>query len=248
MHFSIDNDHYIRFISDLHLTSEKKKLSVFFNFLDNLCEDCQGLFILGDLFDVWLGKDAHQSEYQTLQEKLKKVTCPIFFIPGNRDFLIESDWLANADIVLLNDPTVIYVNQIPILLTHGDQLCTFDRTYMFYRRIVNMKWLQNCFRYLPLSFKKKIFKSIRNNKPQHQSLKRFCINTNHVNRMLKVNEANIMIHGHIHKLGTHIYGKIKRFVLDEWMPACSTKFSYADLYCVRKDQDQHLLTMTHFCQ
>ena len=98
MHLSLNENEFVRFISDLHLTPDEARLETFYDFLDTLPKSCRGLFILGDFFDHWLGQDIHDTEYNKLATKLSSVGCPVMFLPGNRDFLVEDLWLKKANV------------------------------------------------------------------------------------------------------------------------------------------------------
>ena len=231
MDFLLKKNEFIRLISDLHLTSDPNRLNTFYAFIDQLPLNCKALFILGDFFDHWLGADIHTNDYHELQSKLNNVKCPIFFLPGNRDFLVEDSWLTNANLKTITDPTIIHVNHKKILLTHGDQLCTFDKGYQFYRTITRNKFSQFIFKCLPKPLRRYIFKHIRNQKKICGHVKKYAINAHSVDALCKSYQVNIMIHGHIHKPGIHITETIKRIVLDEWMSDNSQKHdtSYLDI-------------------
>lgn len=231
MHLSLNENEFVRFISDLHLTPEKRRLETFYHFLTSLPKSCRCLIILGDFFDYWLGSDMHQNDYNQLMTHLKNVPCPIFFLPGNRDFLIEDDWLKQANLNKLEDPIKIIINNQNILLTHGDQFCTHDHFYQFYRRISRKNIVKNIFLKLPKRVRKFILKGIRISKNKKALARKYAINHNSVKRISQIFDTNMIIHGHIHRPGIHINDEIKRVVLDEWMPEEDQKpsISYLDI-------------------
>lgn len=239
MNLSLNKHEFIRFISDLHLTPAEKRLDTFYLFLNSLPKTCKGLFILGDFFDYWIGLDIHQSEYQNLQDKLKSFHCPIFFLPGNRDFLIEDTWLKDTNLIKLSDPAKICINDKDIMLTHGDQLCLNDKNYQIFRRITRNHFTRSLFLNLPKAIRKFIFKQIRNNKQKDVFLNKYAIDEPSVEKLCNLHQVNVIIHGHIHMPGIHVNGQIKRIVLDEWMAGNNKEHnvSYLDI------NEQHIFCL-----
>lgn len=231
MHLSLNEHEFIRFISDLHLTPDEARLETFYDFLNTLPESCRGLFILGDFFDHWLGYDIHQASYEKLAHKLSKVNCPIIFLPGNRDFLIEDTWLEKANIQRIPDPFSITINSKKIVLTHGDQLCSKDYFYQFFRQITRQRLIRKLFLCLPKNFRKAIFRGIRRTKHESSNVKKFAIDHQMAMQLTHTFDANILIHGHIHRPGIHVNETFNRIVLDEWMAENCQKqtISYLDI-------------------
>ncbi|WP_235602894.1 UDP-2,3-diacylglucosamine diphosphatase [Piscirickettsia litoralis] len=138
------------FISDLHLSPEQPKLiELFLDYLTDTARHSQALYILGDFFEFWIGDDDPEPLYQKIQKALQQLSThqhtKIYFMPGNRDFLLGQTWCQAAGITLLTDPTVITINNQNILLSHGDLYCTDDTSYQRYRHWVRKPWLQRCF-------------------------------------------------------------------------------------------------------
>ena len=126
-----------RFISDIHLSENNSHLTnAFKRFLNESKESCSHLFILGDLFEAWIGDDDNNAYHQEIKELLFEFTIngpETFFIHGNRDFLIGQDFAKEVGISLLPDPYTVDINGLKVILSHGDFLCTDDLDYINFR-------------------------------------------------------------------------------------------------------------------
>jgi len=146
------------FISDLHLDSSKPHLTqLFYAFIDKRLEDAEQLYILGDFFEVWVGDDNHTEYNQEIINALKTLSAKInvYIMPGNRDFLIGSEFINASGTTLLEDPTVIDLYGQPTLLLHGDSLCTQDKSHQRFRKLSRNPKLNRWFLKLPLAIRKK---------------------------------------------------------------------------------------------
>ena len=124
------------FISDLHLDASRHHIArAFFEYLQQPARDADALYILGDLFELWVGDDDDDPFVVEVQKKLKQLSrhTPVYFIHGNRDFLIGQDFARHAGLTLLADPTIINAGGDSILLSHGDIFCTNDAAYQAFR-------------------------------------------------------------------------------------------------------------------
>ena len=123
----------IAFISDLHLEPvENDKTLGFFNFLDSAQSKYQQLYILGDFFEYWIGDDDNEPVNLSIQQKLKAATdsgLDIFFVHGNRDFLIGSEFEKNTGVKIIEDMTLIEIGNKSVMVAHGDSFCTDDVEY-----------------------------------------------------------------------------------------------------------------------
>ena len=138
----------ILFISDLHLSWEKPEITQrFLGFLDHRAIKAKELYILGDLFDAWVGDDDFSPPNPKIRKSLKYLSeagVKIYFQQGNRDFLLGKRFCEETGIVLLDDPYVIDLFGVPTLLMHGDLLCTDDLPYQAFRRKSrSSEWQQN---------------------------------------------------------------------------------------------------------
>ena len=220
----------IYFISDLHLQDAAfDNAKLFEKFLANYAPQAQAIYILGDFFHVWIGDDYNSPFVQTVKQalvELQQRQVPVFFMPGNRDFLIGQQFFNETKCIKLCDPTVIELQQQRVLLMHGDLLTTNDKSYQRFRRLVSSKIIKFMFSHLPINWRLKIANWIRANSGRHyqQQLQRdpmvFTIAENTVIKFAEQYKATTIIHGHIHQAGQQQFsanGKIgQRFVLGDW--------------------------------
>ncbi len=219
------------FISDLHLgpnTPNETKLLE--KFLQNQGSKAQDIFILGDLFEYWVGNDIENSWFSPITKelnRLKDLGVGLFFINGNRDFLINKEFLKINKLKQLPDPYKINLAGQNILLSHGDIFCTNDKSYMRFRRFTQSKILRKIFLSLPTKIRQKIalkFRQTSQNKKDNTELKIMDVNDLTVKKYLKKFNGKILIHGHTHKPNVHniTYDNgisdiiAKRYVLGDW--------------------------------
>jgi UDP-2,3-diacylglucosamine hydrolase len=203
------------FISDLHLSPNQPALNrLFFYFLQQWAPQADTLYILGDLFEMWIGDDERTPLSKQVQQSLHQLTqqgLQIYFMPGNRDFLVGNTFLSGAGCQFLADPSRIDLYGIPTLLTHGDKLCTQDKLYQCFRSIVRSPLTQRLFLALPLPTRRRIANYLRgtakpngskhNHPYQNTSAKqdKFDVVLDEVLAYLKQYQAQILIHGHTHQ-------------------------------------------------
>lgn len=215
------------FISDLHLScSQTHLLDLWQRFSSQYCHDISALYILGDFFEMWIGDDERApwiDSIVTTFDSIHKKGIPVYFMHGNRDFLIGTHFAARAHWQLLPDPSCIRLtNGDNILLTHGDVLCTDDINYQRYRRIVHQRSLQKLFLMLPFKLRYQVGKKLRNqsNQTTHKPDYYFDINQEASKTLLNQHHAQQMIHGHTHQPGIHLHWHQKnyqtRYVLSDW--------------------------------
>jgi UDP-2,3-diacylglucosamine hydrolase len=154
------------FIADIHLSENHPKITqALFSFLDNRTENIDALYILGDLFEVWIGDDEHTPLMDEVAAKLSHYSnsngIPIFYIHGNRDFMIGKKYSAQSSMQLLPAHHEIDLYGQKVLLMHGDTLCLADKNYQRMRKIIHNPVLQFVFCLLPLRVRKKIGWKIR---------------------------------------------------------------------------------------
>jgi len=144
----------IYFIADLHLSESHPQLTALFQkFIQEKAVHAQAVYILGDLFDFWIGDDENSPLVQTIKQTIHDLTkrgIACYFIHGNRDFLIGKTFARDTGMTLLPEYAVVDLFGTPTLLCHGDTLCTDDHSYQKFRRTVHQKWLQRLFLLLPL--------------------------------------------------------------------------------------------------
>lgn len=214
------------FIADLHLNENEPEITAgFLHFLQSLPAHCE-LYILGDLFDYWIGDDITsvlQQEVAKQLNELSKRDIQNYFIHGNRDFLLGKHFAQVSAMKLLPEIFVINNHQENIVILHGDLLCIDDQAYQKFRKKMHNRWLQRLFLLLPRYFRQKIANKMRNKSSQYNQYKAESImdvNQNAVEEMMTKYQASIMIHGHTHKPATHYFdiaGKpSQRIVLGAW--------------------------------
>lgn len=214
------------FISDLHLSPTRPEVTnAFLTFLNTTAKNAESLYILGDFFDAWVGDDDDTQAYKAITVALKNYSKShsLFFMHGNRDFLIGDHFAKQAGVTLLDDPCTIELNGMPTLLMHGDSLCTQDKEYMAFRSMVrNPEWQQS-FLQKSLDERKKIAEHIRATSQSMNSLKAKDIMDVTPSQVLKVMQSHStprLIHGHTHRPARHELSLNKklaeRIVLGDW--------------------------------
>lgn len=221
------NIHKTLFISDLHLEESRPDITEqFINLLRECDHTVDALYILGDLFEVWLGDDddAHLSRkiIQELQSATQK-GLKIYFMYGNRDFLVGKRFIRETGCHLLPDEKTISLYGTPVLLLHGDTLCTNDIAYMKARKFARnplVKFVLSC---LSLSTRKKIGNKMRAKSMQHTSsvaIEIMDVTPHEVDRVMQKHAVSHLIHGHTHKPAFHHFSignsSAIRIVLPAW--------------------------------
>ena len=216
------------FISDLHLTPKRPKTNeLFFEFISTIRPTAKALYILGDLFEFWVGDDAVQAVGQTeVFSALRHLTeggVPVFFMHGNRDFLVGDEFAAKTGCRILPDPSQIRLDGLKVLLTHGDSMCTDDTAHQQFRDLVNdPNWKREFLSY-PINERMELALTARSQSAIHKSMTSMevmDVNPAAVEREIGRWNVDYLIHGHTHRPGIHtlhINGKhVKRIVLGDW--------------------------------
>jgi len=216
------------FISDLHLAENHPATTdTFLRFARTLDSQVEALYVLGDLFDYWVGDDDLQEPFhQTIVRAFTDVTnrgIDLFFMHGNRDFLLGEVFSAACGGSLLNDPTSIDLYGTPTLLMHGDTLCTDDVEYMRFRAMVRDPMWQKDFLAKPLVERRAIGAELRRQSEQAKQLKSSEItdaSASTIEAVLRAHDYPYIIHGHTHRPMHHIYTldskTCERWVLTDW--------------------------------
>ena len=210
----------VDFLSDVHLdTSEVATFNAWAYHLNTT--PANALFILGDLFEVWIGDDAHYPFHLQCMEVLRDTTkrMPVFFMCGNRDFLVAQQWLQSTGVQGLRDPCVLELAEQKVLLSHGDALCIGDTDYMAFRQQVRSSAWQEAFLAKPLSERQQIAKDLRAQSKARQQMQTdyVDVDANTARMLLLENDCKLLIHGHTHRPATHDLGNgLSRMVLSDW--------------------------------
>lgn len=217
------------FISDLHLSDHEPHLFKLFEyFLIAILKPKDMLYILGDLFEYWIGDDGTSNTIQQIKillSSLQQRHIQWFFLAGNRDFLLNKKFLRQTNGIALSEKTLITRDNQRIMLLHGDTLCTYDLAYQAFRRQVNKKWVQRLFLTLPFFVRQNLVKKMRaKSMAQGKVLdeKIMDVAEETVAEEFEQFQADVMIHGHVHRPGAHAYWRIPtqkwqwRYVLADW--------------------------------
>ena len=216
------------FISDLHLSDQRPDINGrFFHFLDAHANGADALYILGDLFEYWVGDDdlssSIASEVALRIRSLGQSGTRVYFMHGNRDFLLANKYAALSGMSLLADPTLIPIYGIPTLLMHGDTLCTDDRDYQTFRARVRRPWIQSLLLALPLGLRQRLAGLARarsESAKQHKREEIMDVNREEVARVLTAHGYPRLIHGHTHRPARHLHAleshMCERWVLPDW--------------------------------
>ncbi|WP_332672390.1 UDP-2,3-diacylglucosamine diphosphatase [Aromatoleum sp.] len=216
------------FISDLHLSeAQPQALRVFLSFLRGPARSAEALYILGDLFEYWAGDDDLDAPLnRTVRDALADLAAagvPVYFLAGNRDFLLGEAFARAAQIELLPDPTLIEIAGQRVLLTHGDALCTDDQAYQAYRKQVRDPAWQSAFLNRPLAERKQIIEELRQQSEAAKQVKAteiMDVNPSAVEALLRKHAYPALLHGHTHRPAHHVLridGRhCERWVLEDW--------------------------------
>jgi UDP-2,3-diacylglucosamine hydrolase len=215
------------FVSDVHLdTATPEAVEQFLEFVATHAINAEALYILGDLFETWIGDDDRDATKERVRNALRALTqsgVACFLLHGNRDFLIGRDFCTGTGSRLLADPIVAELDGERVLITHGDALCIDDHPYQELRSIVRTPQWQREFLALPLTDREKFADRARTGSKQHTSNTAYRImdvNADAVTAAFRVAGVRRMIHGHTHRPGVHdlsIEGEpAQRIVLGAW--------------------------------
>lgn len=218
---------YTLFISDTHFSENYPEITQrFIDFLTFNQESIENLYLLGDLFDAWIGDDYITPLSQKIGNTLAgcaNAGTKIYFIHGNRDYLIGEKFVQSCGMTLLDDKTVISLYGKNTLLMHGDLLCTDDHAYQRYRKIMFSPIMKKICLMLPLSFRKKVAEKLRKASQKSNATKAMHImdvSEESVIQALEENHAELLIHGHTHRQASHTikltHQSGERFVLGAW--------------------------------
>ncbi|MFO7640865.1 MAG: UDP-2,3-diacylglucosamine diphosphatase [Candidatus Competibacteraceae bacterium] len=215
------------FISDLHLEPARPAITaLFLDFLQGRARRAEALYILGDLFEAWVGDDDDAEPGRVVADALRVLSgsgVPIFFIHGNRDFLLGPRFAAASGMQLLPETTVIELAGEPILLMHGDTLCTDDTEYQKFRANVrDPAWRAQTLA-LPLAQRRALAGQLRETSQQatrQKAAEITDVNPAAVDAALRAFGVHHLIHGHTHRPAVHQWtldGRpTRRTVLGDW--------------------------------
>lgn len=215
------------FISDLHLEADRPEIGEqFLEFLGDEAAEADALYILGDFFEYWVGDDDPDEYYASIKRSLRAFAdsgVPVYFMHGNRDFMIGETFASETGVTLLPDPYPLDLYGKSVLLSHGDALCTDDVEYQQVRAMTrNPEW-QAMMLAKPLEERIAIAKQARSqseerNKTLSESI--MDVNADAVKQTIAEHGVEILLHGHTHRPAIHgieVDDRIaKRVVLGDW--------------------------------
>jgi UDP-2,3-diacylglucosamine hydrolase len=212
------------FISDLHLDPKRPNIvRAFLSFLQDEAQQADALYILGDFFEAWIGDDEDEPFYAPILSALKTLTSdstPCYIMRGNRDFLIGQNFCAQTGCQLLDDPYLIDLYGKPVLLMHGDSLCTRDEGYMNLRAQIRSGQWQKDFLSKSLSERRAIAQQLRNaskKASQDKASDIMDVTPEEVTNIMAEYNVELLIHGHTHRPAVHsLDNDKKRIVLGDW--------------------------------
>ncbi|KAF7775107.1 UDP-2,3-diacylglucosamine hydrolase [Pseudoalteromonas citrea] len=216
------------FISDLHLSDDRSDITeAFFTFVDeHMSPDVDALYILGDFFEVWIGDDERAPLANMVAEKLnglKELNIDVYFLHGNRDFLIGKRYAKQANFHLLPEQAVIDLYGNKTVILHGDEMCTQDIAYQNFRKKSRGWWWPKLILATPLWYRRRVAKKARQKSKENQkgkSLDILDVTSEAVQAMFEKYHVYNMIHGHTHRPYVHTSQKddkeFTRTVLGDW--------------------------------
>ena len=217
----------ILLISDLHLEEQRPDITrAFLHFLQTRARQAEALYILGDFFEVWVGDDGMSPFQHDIARALRELSdagTRIFLMHGNRDFLIGRAFCRESGCSLLKDPSIVHFNGEPVLLMHGDSLCTLDVGYMKLRRLLRNPLSLFILRNLPLTTRRKLARKLRSESRAQTRMKAreiIDVTPDEVPRIMAEHGVRTLIHGHTHRPAEHtleVSGQsARRIVLGDW--------------------------------
>ena len=215
------------FVSDLHLEAERPDIGEqFISFLKTEAMEADDLYILGDLFEAWVGDDDPNTHYAKIKMALRKVVdsgVPVYFMHGNRDFMIGRQFANETGVKILEDPHPVKMYGQKALLSHGDALCLDDTQYQRVRVMTRNPDWQASILAKPLKERLRIAEEARRKSLEqtlNMNMNIMDVNQDEVKRVIKEYGVDVLLHGHTHRPDVHTVDlggrKAKRIVLGDW--------------------------------
>jgi UDP-2,3-diacylglucosamine hydrolase len=215
------------FASDLHLDPAAPEIAGrFLRFVSGPVQGAHALYLLGDLFEAWLGDDDPEPAHREVIAALAKLAATgtlVYVMRGNRDFLIGERFCADAGAILLEDPAIVTIGGKRAMLSHGDGLCVDDASYQRLRALVRDPGVRNGFMGLPLATRRKLAVEARAGSRAHLAVTDDYItdvNQAAVEALMTAAGVDLLIHGHTHRPDVHRFGlgavTGTRIVLGDW--------------------------------
>lgn len=209
-------------IADLHLLSgDSEKSNLFIKFCQDQATQADQLFILGDLFNTWLGDDLSIDAYLNIISALQILskTTQVYIMGGNRDFLLGDEFVKQTGCILLKAPYLLETEHKDYVLIHGDELCTDDAHYQRLKSVLQHPITRFIFLHLPKKTRRKLSGQLRKKSVQAQQYKTreiMDVNPAFTDKFMQKYPNTDLIHGHTHRQNIHTGKLYTRFVLGDW--------------------------------
>ncbi len=214
------------FISDIHLHPEELEITErFYAFIEWAAKNTEQVYILGDFLHVWPGDDALDPWSQGIVDRLSWLSqqgVQIYFMPGNRDFLLGDRFMQLSGMRRLNEPAVIQLGQEKFLLAHGDQYCTNDRAHQWLRRLTRNQYFPRIFLKLPYSLRNRCVSGLRKHSQNNRKKTANTLSLNLPDMLNDMHNQQVtkIIHGHTHQYGIynhqHNQQPYQEYILSDW--------------------------------
>lgn len=215
------------FVSDVHLNNARPDIvRAFLDFLGQQARHADALYILGDLFDLWLGDDDDKPPHIEITDALAALTAtglPVSVVHGNHDFLLGKKFAKRSGCKLLRDHTVVDVCGTPVLIMHGDTLCTRDIDYQSFRKMTRNPLTQKMFLSMSLAKREEKAAGIRSEAQKDVALKSddiMDVTQEAVEEVMRKHSVRHLVHGHTHRPAIHDFSldghEATRIVLGDW--------------------------------
>jgi UDP-2,3-diacylglucosamine hydrolase len=193
------------FISDLHLSPDEPEITRrFLAWAERVSTRTKTVYILGDFFHAWAGDDTDEPWLKPILEALlglSKQGISVYFMPGNRDFLLGAHWARLAGMQMLTEPALITLGEQRVMLVHGDRYCTEDKAHQWFRCLTRNPLFIHLFLSMPRRWREDVVARVRRRSQAHQSMdfSKMDVVTSVLVRHAKRHQADVVIHGHTHK-------------------------------------------------
>ncbi|MDX2345382.1 MAG: UDP-2,3-diacylglucosamine diphosphatase [Legionella sp.] len=214
------------FISDLHLHPDRADILEQFDvFLKWVITSTKTLYILGDFFHVWAGDDTNTTWSDGIAARLAALNqqgVTVYFMHGNRDFLLGDAFFKRACLIPLEEPATITLGNTQVLLVHGDRYCTKDKAHQWFRCLTRNRWFPALFMIIPKRIRTRIVMGVRLNSETNTRKKQIVMNVvpETLTKHLAACDVNTVIHGHTHQPGVTRYvlnkQNYQQYVLSDW--------------------------------
>lgn len=230
------------FLADIHLSWRKRKTAqAFLTFMRTEALRYEECFLLGDIFEFWIGDDCAWIAYPVLKV-LKEYTQAghkLYLMQGNRDVMMGETFAQSVGATLVNSGTVVQYRDKRLLISHGDEWCTLDNDYQEFRAMMRSeKFQKEALEMNPIARILWALKARKESKRQKKIKTKEMMDVveNDIRQLAKTHDCHYVIHGHTHRPGVHVMENVKRFVLSDWLFDDQTNPRYGWICMTGKDE------------